>query len=152
MKTNSRMAISFIVSRMSLQLCSQVDKLYVVSFVIQYQLLHLEVFQHELYSAFNICMDISITDHLRENDFSIQYCRKKQLIYQVVTGWHPLQKSMLVNMSQIFFGFLGSCSFGRPKGCRGFFECFLWVVWFFFLLTEITLSTLLFLLACLICW
>lgn len=45
MKTNSRMAVSFIVSRTSLQLYSQVNKhLMCVSFMIQYKLLDLEVF------------------------------------------------------------------------------------------------------------
>lgn len=36
------------------------------SFITQYQLLDLEVFQHELYPAFNVCTDIRIIEHLVE--------------------------------------------------------------------------------------
>jgi len=37
-----------------------------VSFIIQYQLLDLEVFQHKFYTAFNVCIGISVTEHLVE--------------------------------------------------------------------------------------
>lgn len=43
------------------------------SFITQYQLLDLEVFQHELYPAFNVCTDICMIEPLLGKSMTLPF-------------------------------------------------------------------------------